>query len=88
MEQLILSNSTKVIPAHSRLEESPGATLSLRTRKRTVDAPSVLKTDLQNPPARGQQWKETTQEQDEFPANILETYFVMQEIESSVLKNI
>lgn len=47
------------------------------------DAPSVLKTDLQNPPARGQQWKETTQEQDEFPANILETYFVMQEIESS-----
>lgn len=47
------------------------------------DAPSVLKTDFQNPPARGQQWKETTQEQDEFPANILETYFVMQEIESS-----
>lgn len=47
------------------------------------DAPSVLKTDPQNPPARGQQWKETTQEQDEFPANILETYFVMQEIESS-----
>lgn len=47
------------------------------------DAPSVLKTDLKNPPARGQQWKETTQEQDEFPANILETYFVMQEIESS-----
>ena len=47
------------------------------------DAPSVLKTDLQNTPARGQQWKETTQEQDEFPANILETYFVMQEIESS-----
>lgn len=47
------------------------------------DAPSVLKTDLQSPPARGQQWKETTQEQDEFPANILETYFVMQEIESS-----
>lgn len=46
------------------------------------DTPSTLQTDLNNPPARRSQWKETDKEQDEFASDILSTYYVMQNIQS------
>ena len=47
------------------------------------DGPSVLKTDLQQAPVRRGSWQKVEKEQDEFQSNILETYFVMQEVESA-----
>ncbi|MCI5581427.1 MAG: alpha-L-fucosidase [Phocaeicola plebeius] len=47
------------------------------------DGPSVLRTDLQQAPVRRGSWQKVEKEQDEFQSNILETYFVMQEVESA-----
>lgn len=46
------------------------------------DGPSTLKTDLNNPPVRNGEWKEVESGNDKFQSNILETYFVMQNVES------
>ncbi len=46
------------------------------------DAPSTLKTDLDNPPVRKGEWKEVEESEKVFPANILESYFVMQYVDS------
>ncbi|MDD6890590.1 MAG: alpha-L-fucosidase [Bacteroidales bacterium] len=46
------------------------------------DGPSVLHTDLQKAPVRRGSWQAVAKEQDEFQANILQTYFVLQEVES------
>ncbi len=46
------------------------------------DAPSVIDTDFKNPPAKNGEWKEIEEGKNSMPANILETYFVMQNVES------
>lgn len=46
------------------------------------DAPATLHTSLEQAPVRQGEWKEASEEQAMFPANILESYFVMQEVES------
>lgn len=46
------------------------------------DAPATLNTSLEQAPVRHGGWKEATEEQAMFPAHILESYFVMQEVES------
>lgn len=46
------------------------------------DAASTIETDLQRPPLKRGEWKAVEKEQDEFQANILETYFLMQEVEA------
>ncbi len=46
------------------------------------DAPSTLQTDVYHAPIRQGEWKEVEENQAEFPANILETYFLMQEVTS------
>ena len=46
------------------------------------DAPSTIKTDLKNPPIRKGEWKEVEENHLEFRANILESYFLMQDIKS------
>ena len=51
------------------------------------DAPSTLQTDLQTPPAKRATWQPVEKEQDEFQANIMQTYFLMQEIESERAQN-
>lgn len=47
------------------------------------DGPSTLETSLQQVPLRKGEWKAVAKEQDEFQANILETYFLMQEVEAA-----
>ena len=44
------------------------------------DAASTLKTDLKNPPVREGEWKEVEESKKDFQANILESYFLMQEV--------
>ena len=46
------------------------------------DAPSTIQTDLNTLPVRKGEWKEVEENQAEFPANILESYFLMQDIQS------
>lgn len=46
------------------------------------DAPSTINTDLDNPPVKKGEWKETDEGKNSIPGNILETYFVMQNVES------
>ena len=46
------------------------------------DAPSTIQTDLKTLPVRKGEWKEVEENQAEFPANILESYFLMQDIQS------
>lgn len=52
------------------------------------DAPSTINISLDKTPVRNGQWKETNEEKMMFPANILETYFVMQEVESPVAQDV
>lgn len=46
------------------------------------DAPATIETSLDKAPIRKGEWKEVKEEMAKFPANILETYFVMQNINS------
>ena len=46
------------------------------------DSPSVLHTDLFNPPVKRETWKEIPREEDSIPVHILQTYFLMQEVYS------
>ena len=46
------------------------------------DAPSTIQTNIHNAPVRRGEWKEVEENQAEFPANILESYFLMQDIDS------
>ena len=46
------------------------------------DAPSTIKTDLDNPPVKGKEWKEAEEGNNSIQSGILETYFVMQNVES------
>lgn len=52
------------------------------------DSPSTLTTSLSQPPVRKGTWKEIGQEQMMFPANIIEAYYVMQEVESPKAQDI
>ena len=52
------------------------------------DAASTLKTDLKNPPVRKGEWKEVEESEKVFPANILESYFVMQEVNSPTAQEV
>lgn len=46
------------------------------------DGPTTLTTNLEKAPVRKGAWKETTEEQAMFPAHILESFYVMQQVES------
>ena len=52
------------------------------------DAPSTLITDLKTPPAKHAEWKKVEANQMEFPANILESYYLMQFIDSPCAQEI
>ena len=52
------------------------------------DAPSTLKVDLEQAPVRNSKWQECTKEESHFQANILESYFLMQEVESPKAQNL
>lgn len=47
------------------------------------DAASTLNVNLDNAPVRNGTWKEVNKDEDRFRANILESYFLMQEVESA-----
>lgn len=51
------------------------------------DAPSTLQTDLQTPPAKSGAWQRGEKEQEEFAANIMQTYYLMQELTSEKAQN-
>ncbi len=46
------------------------------------DAPATLDVSLEKTPRRVKEWKEVSEEQAMFPCNILESYYLMQEVES------
>lgn len=46
------------------------------------DAPATINTSLEKAPVRKGQWKEVAEEKAMFPANILESYFLMQYVDS------
>lgn len=46
------------------------------------DAPATINTSLEKAPVRKGEWKEVAAEKAMFPANILESYFLMQHVES------
>ena len=52
------------------------------------DSPSTLQTSLKKAPVRRGEWKEVNEEQMTFPANIIEAYYVMQEVESPKAQDI
>ena len=52
------------------------------------DAPSTIQTDLKNLPIRNGAWKEVEENHMKFRANILESYFLMQDIESPCAQEI
>lgn len=52
------------------------------------DAPSTLQTDLQTPPIDKGEWKIIEDDYKMFPARILESYFLMQNIQSPCNQNI
>ena len=44
------------------------------------DGPSTIETSLENPPVKSGEWKLVENDRDEFKTNILETYFLMQNV--------
>lgn len=52
------------------------------------DAPATIHTDPDKAPVRKGQWKEVNEEKAMFPSNILESYFLMQQVESPKAQDI
>ena len=87
-EQRVILNGAKASPLKVNPKTKWGKRYLCGPGSSLFDAPSNIHVSLDKAPIRNGQWKEMSEEKMMFPANILETYFVLQEVESPVAQDV